>query len=41
MSVFVNTFGTSKDFGYTDAQLDEVIKNNFDLRAGALRKNLD
>lgn len=40
ISVFVNSFGTSKTCGYTDSQLDEVIKSNFDLRAGALRKNL-
>lgn len=40
ISVFVNSFGTGKEFGYTDNQLDDIIKNNFDLRAGALRKTL-
>ena len=40
ISVFVNSFGTSKDFGNSDAQLDEIIKTSFDLRAGSLRKTL-
>jgi len=41
ISIFVNSFGTSKDCGYTDQELDEIIRKNFDLRAGVLRSELD
>lgn len=38
LSIHVDTYGTSK---YSSDQLVEIIKNNFDLRPGALVKQLD
>merc|ERR1711988_47062 len=40
LSVFVNSFGSVKD-GRTDADLMDIIKSNFDLRAGMLVIELD
>merc|ERR1712029_900739 len=39
LSIFVETYGTAK--GKTDAELVDVIRNNWDLRPGALVKELD
>lgn len=36
--VFVDTYGTGKK---TNAELLEIVKNNFDLRPGAIVKDLD
>ena len=40
LSVFVDSYGSTID-GRTDAQLMQVIKDNFDLRAGMLVRELD
>merc|ERR1712093_658387 len=39
LSIFVESYGTAK--GKTDAELVDVIRNNWDLRPGALVKELD
>ncbi|KAK9895578.1 methionine adenosyltransferase [Cystobasidium minutum MCA 4210] len=39
LSIFVDSYGTAK--GKTDAELVEIIRNNWDLRPGALVKELD
>jgi S-adenosylmethionine synthetase len=39
LSIFVDSYGTAK--GKTDADLVEIIRNNWDLRPGALVKELD
>ena len=38
LSIFVDTYNTGKK---TDAELVEIIKNNFDLRPGAIIRDLD
>jgi S-adenosylmethionine synthetase len=38
LSIFVDSYGTGK---YTDNQLTKIIKNNFDLRPGAIIRDLD
>eukprot|EP00529_Nitzschia_sp_RCC80_P021846 CAMPEP_0113501478 /NCGR_PEP_ID=MMETSP0014_2-20120614/32978_1 /TAXON_ID=2857 /ORGANISM="Nitzschia sp." /LENGTH=384 /DNA_ID=CAMNT_0000396073 /DNA_START=67 /DNA_END=1221 /DNA_ORIENTATION=- /assembly_acc=CAM_ASM_000159 len=40
LSVFVDTHGTVKD-GKTDADLTKIVEKNFDLRPGAIIKDLD
>lgn len=40
LSVFVDTYGTIKE-GMTDADLVKVIEKNFDLRPGAIIRDLD
>jgi len=40
LSVFVDSYGSAKN-GKTDADLLEIIKNNFDMRAGMLVIELD
>jgi S-adenosylmethionine synthetase len=40
LSVFVDTYGTVKE-GMTDADLVKVIEKNFDLRPGAIIRDLD
>jgi len=37
----VNSFGTAANCGMTDTELDDVVKNNFDCRAGKLISSLD
>lgn len=39
LSVFVDTYGTSS--GKTDAEITEIVKNNFDLRPGAIIRDLN
>ncbi|GAA5953024.1 hypothetical protein JCM8115_002412 [Rhodotorula mucilaginosa] len=39
LSVFVDSYGSVKE-GYTDADLTKIILNNFDLRPGAIVKEL-
>jgi S-adenosylmethionine synthetase len=39
LSLFVNTYGTARD-GRTDEEILEIIKKNFDLRAGAIQRDL-
>lgn len=39
LSIFVDSYGTSK--GVNDAELVDIIRNNWDLRPGALVKELD
>lgn len=39
LSIYVTSHGTSKN--YTDKQLTEIVKHNFDLRPGAIVKELD
>jgi len=39
LSIFVDSYGTAK--GKTDAELVDIIRNNWDLRPGALVKELD
>jgi S-adenosylmethionine synthetase len=41
LSVFVDSYGTSGRSGKTDAELTEIVKNNFDLRPGALIRDLN
>jgi S-adenosylmethionine synthetase len=41
LSVFVDTYGTGARSGKTDAELTEIVKNNFDLRPGALIRDLN
>jgi S-adenosylmethionine synthetase len=41
LSVFVDSYGTSSRSGKTDAELTEIVKNNFDLRPGALIRDLN
>merc|ERR1712194_346605 len=40
LSIFVDSYGTVKD-GRTDADLTEIVKKNFDLRAGCIIRDLD
>merc|ERR1712176_190872 len=40
LSVFVDSYGTVKD-GRTDADLTEIVKKDFDLRAGCIIRDLD
>jgi len=40
LSIFVDSYGTSKRSGKTDAELVEIIKKNFDFRPGALIRDL-
>jgi len=39
LSIYVDSYGTAKE--KTDAQLVDIIRNNWDLRPGALVKELD
>jgi len=42
LSIFVDTYGTGLTrSGKTDAELVEIIKNNFDLRAGCIIRDLN
>lgn len=42
LSVFVDSYGTAQSrSGKTDADLIEIIKNNFDLRAGCIIRDLN
>ena len=41
LSVFVDTYGTGTRSGKTDAELTEIVKSNFDLRPGALIRDLN
>lgn len=38
LSIYVSSYGTGK---YSDAQLTKIIKHNFDLRPGAIIRDLD
>jgi len=38
MSIFVDSYGTS---AYSNEELTEIVKHNFDLRPGAIVKALD
>jgi len=38
LSIFVDSYGTAKD--KTDAELTEIVKNNFDLRPGCIVRDL-
>jgi len=38
LSIFVDSYGTGK---YTDSKLTKIIKHNFDLRPGAIIRDLD
>jgi S-adenosylmethionine synthetase len=40
LSIHVDSYGTSKRSGRTDAQLVEIVKKNFDLRPGAIIRDL-
>jgi S-adenosylmethionine synthetase len=40
LSVFVDTYGTSKRSGKTDAELTEIINKNFDFRPGGIIRDL-
>jgi len=40
ISVYVNSFNTAADCGYTEEELDAIVRKNFNLKAGALRKEL-
>merc|ERR1719276_638932 len=40
LSIFVNSYGSVKN-GYTDADLLEIVNNNFDLRPGIILRDLD
>ena len=42
LSIFVDTYGTGLTLsGKTDAQITEIVKNNFDLRPGAIIRDLN
>jgi S-adenosylmethionine synthetase len=42
LSVFVDTYGTGMNRSQkTDAQITEIVKNNFDLRPGGIIRDLD
>mmetsp|Transcript_8187 Transcript_8187/g.7334 ORF Transcript_8187/g.7334 Transcript_8187/m.7334 type:complete len:388 (-) Transcript_8187:77-1240(-) len=42
LSIFVDTYGTGVlRSGKTDAQITEIVKNNFDLRPGAIIRDLN
>jgi len=42
LSVFVDTYGTGQTrSGKSDAQITEIVKNNFDLRPGAIIRDLN
>eukprot|EP01035_Chromulina_nebulosa_P017060 gene17060-22571_t len=42
LSIFVDTYGTGiLRSGKTDAQITEIVKNNFDLRPGAIIRDLN
>jgi len=42
LSVFVDTYGTGKTrCGKTDAEISEIVKNNFDLRPGCIIRDLN
>jgi S-adenosylmethionine synthetase len=41
ISVYVNSFGTAKDCGWDDVRLDEIVRENFNMKAGALIKELE
>ncbi|EIM21561.1 methionine adenosyltransferase [Wallemia mellicola] len=40
LSVFVDSYGTAKK-GHSDAQLVEIVRNNFNLKPGVIVKSLD
>jgi len=39
LSIFVDSYGTG--IGYSDSQLTKIVCKNFDLRPGAIRRDLD
>lgn len=42
LSIFVDTYGTGKlRSGKTDAEISEIVKNNFDLRPGGIIRDLN
>merc|ERR1719276_88996 len=42
LSVYVDTYGTGKTrCGKTDAEISEIVKNNFDLRPGCIIRDLN
>ena len=41
LSIFVDSYGTSRRSGKTDAELVEIIKKNFDLRPGGIIRDLN
>jgi len=40
LSIFIDTYGTSKRSGKSDAELTEIVKKNFDFRPGAIIRDL-
>ena len=40
LSIYINTYGTVAD-GYDDFDLQDIVLENFDLRAGMLTKSLN
>ena len=41
ISIFVNSYGTSQICGYDDEELDNIVRRNFDLKAGRLIETLN
>ena len=41
LSIHVDSYGTSKRSGKTDADLVAIVKKNFDLRPGAIIRDLN
>jgi S-adenosylmethionine synthetase len=40
LSIYCNSYGTAKQFGNTDGELTEIVKQNFDLRPGCIVRDL-
>ena len=40
LSIMVNSYGTAKDCGFADNELDAIVNKNFDCRAGKLVSGL-
>ena len=37
----MNSYGSSQGYGYTDEELDDIVRRNFDLKAGRLIETLN